>query len=647
VNAPSTPGSGPRGDRHEWQRRPFLSLLLRCAAVALPALATLGVAVGLSRALPRPSGAAGVVLWYVGLSAAMLATALIVERGARRLLPLAALLNVSLLFPDEAPRRFAVARRVGSPRALQRHVEELRTSAPESAELSRMQRVLELGAALSIHDRRTRGHSERVRIFTDLLAEEMGLSADDRARLRWASLLHDIGKLMVPAAVLRKPSALSDEEWETVRKHPEEGDRIIAPLRDWLGPWSAAVIDHHERWDGKGYPRGLAGREISLGGRIVAVADSYEVMTAPRPYRRSLGVVAARRELVRCSGSQFDPAVVRAFLNISVGRLWRVVGVGAWVTQFPIFAWVGDLASPAGTAVASGVTAIAVGVAPLIPVTGSPTPTPLVSAVATPRAASAAAPDSTATGPAWPGSPPATGSDTSPPPTSASPTRPAIPGAPPGAGPAPTPPPPSAPTPRATAGPTPAPTATPVPTGPLTISMPATSAIAEDQTYTASGSISDPGEVGWTGTVSYGDGTAAQALTVSGSTFTLQHTYGEECSCTVSVTVSDGGGSATRGTAAVRVGAGSAPVVSLGAGSISLLGAYSAGGSFTDADTTRDHFTATVNYGDGSATESLVLQGSSFTLSHQYGILGVYTVTVTVTDDDGVRGTAQITVTSV
>ncbi len=206
-----------------------------------------------------------------------------------------------------------------------------------------MQQVLELVAALSVHDRQTRGHSERVRVFADLIADEMHLSDADRARLRWASLLHDIGKLVVPPEILTKPAALTDVEMSAVRRHPEEGERLIGPLRAWLGEWGEAVVQHHERYDGTGYPHGLAGDQISLAGRIVAVADSYEVMTAARPYRKSISVSAARKELVKCSGTQFDPMVVRAFLNISMGRLWRVVGFGSWVAQLSLLGWIQTL----------------------------------------------------------------------------------------------------------------------------------------------------------------------------------------------------------------------------------------------------------------------------------------------------------------
>jgi HD-GYP domain-containing protein (c-di-GMP phosphodiesterase class II) len=174
-----------------------------------------------------------------------------------------------------------------------------------------------------------------VRLYTDLIGEELKLYPADRDRLRWAALIHDVGKLEVPTSVLNKPGPLDPRELEVVRRHPQDGARLTRPLHDWLGEWAAAISEHHERWDGRGYPNGLSGSAISLGARIVAVADCYETMTAARPYHRPKTASQARQELVRCADSQFDPAVVNAFLSVPMGKLRRVNGPAAWIAQTP------------------------------------------------------------------------------------------------------------------------------------------------------------------------------------------------------------------------------------------------------------------------------------------------------------------------
>jgi HD-GYP domain-containing protein (c-di-GMP phosphodiesterase class II) len=137
-------------------------------------------------------------------------------------------------------------------------------------------------------------------------------------RIRAAGVLHDLGKLGVADAILKKPGPLTDDEWIEMRRHPELGARILdhANLRDISG-W---VLAHHERIDGKGYPSGLAGEAIPLEARILAVADAYEAMTADRPYRTALGHDAARDELLAGAGTQFDPVVVEAFLRALAPR---------------------------------------------------------------------------------------------------------------------------------------------------------------------------------------------------------------------------------------------------------------------------------------------------------------------------------------
>ena len=420
----------------EWERRPGLSRTVRIGVVATPIAASFGVAALLSHVLPRPDGLAAAVLSTVVIAAASMATLVVLERAARRLLPLAALLNLSLIFPDKAPARFSVARRTGRPRDLRASL----LRAHEDGNLDdeqRMRAVIELVLALSVHDRASRGHSERVRVFTDMLADELKVPDSGRNRLRWAALLHDIGKLEVPAAILTKPATPSAAEWDVLHRHPEAGARLVSPLLPWLGEWGLAVEQHHERFDGTGYPHRLRGHGISLAARIVAVADAYEVMTAPRPYKRPMSVSAARKELVRVAGTQLDPAVVRAFLNVSVGRLWRTTGVAAWIAQIPQLgrilgagAWAGKgMSTGMATATTAAVLAvggvIGPGVLPAAPVLSAPAVALAPTGMPAPRAPSHPARPARGpvrTTPAAPGAtratPAATAAVATPPPTS-------------------------------------------------------------------------------------------------------------------------------------------------------------------------------------------------------------------------------------
>ena len=174
--------------------------------------------------------------------------------------------------------------------------------------------VAALAPALSAHDPALAGHAARV---TDLAARLAAWLDWDDANLYSIYLggpLHDIGKVAVSEAILRKPGPLDEHELAEIRTHPTAGAKLI----DQVGPAGEAlpfILYHHERWDGRGYPTGLRGADIPEGARILAVADAFDAMTSTRPYRRALPVERALGEIDRCAGTQFDPAMARAFLE--------------------------------------------------------------------------------------------------------------------------------------------------------------------------------------------------------------------------------------------------------------------------------------------------------------------------------------------
>jgi len=177
-----------------------------------------------------------------------------------------------------------------------------------------------LSNALDVRDSETEGHSRRVVEYMELIIAQLPVAPGHLATLRRGALLHDIGKIGVPDNVLRKPAALSDAEWVAMKRHPEHGARIISQI-PFLEDVSRIVRHHHERWDGKGYPDGIAGAEIPFGARIFAVADSFDAMTSDRPYRRAMLVDDARDEVARCRGTQFDPDVADAFSRVPLDHL--------------------------------------------------------------------------------------------------------------------------------------------------------------------------------------------------------------------------------------------------------------------------------------------------------------------------------------
>jgi putative nucleotidyltransferase with HDIG domain len=215
-----------------------------------------------------------------------------------------------------ANRALYAAKHLGRDRSVAYHAQTLEmldaVRGADGAAREHLAAAMLLAETLDLRDVGTARRSETVGRYAEQIARALGWSLARVERVRAAGILHDIGKLGISDAILHKPGRLDAHEWEEMRRHPELGARILehANVRDIAG-W---VLAHHERVDGAGYPRGLSGDAIPAEARILAVADAYEAMTADRPYRRALPADAARDELRRGAGSQFDARVVEAFL---------------------------------------------------------------------------------------------------------------------------------------------------------------------------------------------------------------------------------------------------------------------------------------------------------------------------------------------
>lgn len=177
--------------------------------------------------------------------------------------------------------------------------------------------IYALASTIEARDPYTYGHSRKVRTYAVALAEALGLSPDKVVSISHAALLHDIGKIGIYDEILNKPSRLDLKEFELVKTHPQLSRTIVAHVSS-LTPCLQAIVQHHERWDGKGYPNGLKGESISLEGRILAIADCFDAMTSKRPYRDSLSYKEAIKELKQCAGTQFDPKLVEIFIPIAL-----------------------------------------------------------------------------------------------------------------------------------------------------------------------------------------------------------------------------------------------------------------------------------------------------------------------------------------
>ncbi len=211
-----------------------------------------------------------------------------------------------------------------------RHLEEMvgeRTQQLRSA-LLQIERSYEntfeaLGAAIDLRDSETAGHSRRVGMYSTKIAKELDVAEHELKTIIRGAWLHDIGKLATPDAILLKPGALTQEEWRIMQRHAEIGYDLVKRI-PFLAQAAEIILSHHERWDGSGYPRGLKARDIPLGARVFAVADTVDAMTSNRPYRSALSFEETEEEIRRGSGSRYDSQVANVFLSVGIEN-WKAM----------------------------------------------------------------------------------------------------------------------------------------------------------------------------------------------------------------------------------------------------------------------------------------------------------------------------------
>jgi putative nucleotidyltransferase with HDIG domain len=196
--------------------------------------------------------------------------------------------------------------------------------------------VQALTAALDAKSSYTRGHSDRVAELSWAIARESGMADLEADSARLAGHLHDIGKIGIPDSIIGKPGALEPDERETMKRHTIIGSSLVEQVAQ-LRSFASTVRSHHERWDGLGYPDGLAGEAIPLEARIICIADSFDAMTSARSYREQIGVAIAAREIHSCAGKQFDPELVAAFERLfSAGELPLLLRIEELVNADPV-----------------------------------------------------------------------------------------------------------------------------------------------------------------------------------------------------------------------------------------------------------------------------------------------------------------------
>jgi len=192
-----------------------------------------------------------------------------------------------------------------------------------------LETVLAVAETIEMRDPCTRGHSLQVANLSVAIARAMEFSKRELELIEFAGLLHDVGKIAVPEAILQKATTLNDDEWETIKKHPKQSVKIIKPIKN-LREIQTWILHHHEKWDGTGYPEKIKGERIPIQARILAVSDTFSAMTCDRPYRQGVSIAEAKEEIKRVSGSQLDPTIVRIFLSLDLDKIERKQSSGLY-----------------------------------------------------------------------------------------------------------------------------------------------------------------------------------------------------------------------------------------------------------------------------------------------------------------------------
>jgi len=303
--------------------------------IAATAAAVLGVALLLVGRLvsvaddPLLARQIGWNLLFIALSAGILAAGAAFWVVRRITLPLQRLARTmsQMARTGQLQNDFPTAGGGSEVQLIEETFRSLAVSLEESQRARERSYVEAVGAVVTAADARdheTSGHSFRVALYAVALAKAMGLHGEPLKAIEWGALLHDVGKMVVPDEILRKMGPLTDEEWHIMKQHPTWGFDMLAEV-SFLQPAALEIIySHHERWDGQGYPRGIAAESIPLSARIFAVVDTYDAITSDRPYRRARSHQVAVNELLRVAGQQLDPAVVEVFRELPEVDLRRL-----------------------------------------------------------------------------------------------------------------------------------------------------------------------------------------------------------------------------------------------------------------------------------------------------------------------------------